>query len=669
MMHESSILRDLLILLAASLPIVYVSHRVRLPPLVGFLLTGLVIGPGAMGLIQDTQQVQVLAEFGVVLLLFTIGLDFSLARLMRMSRLALGCGSLQVVITLTLVTGVAHLAGLSTPPALVTGFVVALSSTAIVLKMLSDAAQIEAPHGRITVAVLLFQDLCIVPMMLLLPILQSPETLSLSSIGLTLAKAFLAIVAVLILARIVLPVLLRRVVDLRSREIFVGTVVLVCLGTAWTTAQLGFSLAIGAFIAGIVISESEYSHQVVAEALPFRDLFNSVFFISVGMLLDLHFVAENPLLVVGLGAGIMVLKTATGTAVVYPFFRSLRVAATVGILLAQVGEFSFVLADQAMRVEILTPAQFQAVLAASVLTMLVTPFLVMSVPPLLLRWGTDAPLLETEDRTSADRGHVVIVGYGLNGRNLARVLRETGIAYRILELNSDTVRTAAREGEPITFGDGTRPAVLQAVGVESAAVVVVAISDSVATRRIASLVRRLNASAALIVRTRFMTEIDELYRLGADEVIPEEFETSVEIFARVLQRFHVPRNVIDLQVELIRNEGYAIMRGARASQPWPGNLSAVLAASTTETVLIPADSHVVGHSLAQLDLRQRTGASVIAVVRNGNPFTNPSSDFVLEASDVVVFLGDHKALVAARRTLESTKEPEQNFGRDRSESI
>jgi len=651
-MHETPILKDLLILLVASLPIVYASHRIRLPPLVGFLLTGVVIGPGAAGLIKETHEVQVLAEFGVVLLLFTIGLDFSLARLVQMSRLALGCGTLQVAITLGITAGAAHFAGLGTPSALVAGFIVALSSTAIVLKLLTDGAQVEAPHGRITLAVLLFQDLCIVPMMLLLPVLQQPERLSLSRIGLTLGAAFAAIGLVLFVARIVLPGLLRRVVRLRSRELFVGAVVLVCLGTAWLTAWLGFSLAIGAFIAGVVISESEYSHQVVAEVLPFRDLFNSVFFISMGMLLDLGFVLEQPLLVAGLGAGILFLKAAVATAVVFPFVRSVRVAASVGVLLAQVGEFSFVIADEALSLGILTQGQFQVALAAAVLTMLVTPFLVLVIPPFLLRLGSAAPQAETDaDKGAGGRG-VLVIGYGLNGRNLARVLRETGIAYQILELNADTVRTATREGEQITFGDGTRPAVLRAVGAETAAVIVVAISDSVATRRITSLARALNPRAALIVRTRYMTEIEELYALGADEVIPEEFETSVEIFARVLQRFHVPRNVIDVQVELIRNEGYAIMRGVPAPERALENLSDVLTASTTETMLVPPDSPLAGRSLRESDLRRRAGATVIAVVRHGQPFTNPPSDFVLEVSDVLVLLGDHEALVATRRALQ-----------------
>jgi monovalent cation:H+ antiporter-2, CPA2 family len=651
-MHDVPILRDLLILLVASLPVVYVSQRLRLPPLVGFLITGVLIGPGAIGLVEDTHEVTVLAEFGVVLLLFTIGLDFSLARLVNMSRLAVGCGALQVLITLGLVAGGARLAGLAGPSAVVAGFIVALSSTAIVLKMLTDGAQLEAPHGRITLAILLFQDLCIVPMMLLLPVLQHPEDLSVLRVGATLGGALAAIAAVLFIARILLPALLHQVVGLRSRELFVAAVVLVCLGTAWVTAKLGFSLAIGGFIAGIVLSESEYSHQVVAEALPFRDLFNSVFFISVGMLLDLRYVGGEPLLVAGLGLGILLLKAVTATAVVFPFAHSGRVAATVGILLAQVGEFSFVLANEALKLEILTDSQFQGVLAASVLTMIATPFLVALIPPAILRWGSATSQPAPQGTEAAPKDNVVIIGYGLNGRNLARVLRQTGIAYRILEFNADTVHIAAQAGEPIIFGDGTRSGVLQVLGVETAAVVVVAISDPVATRRITSQVRSFNPRAALIVRTRFMTEIDELYRLGADEVIPEEFETSVEIFARVLHRFHVPRNVIDLQVELVRNEGYAIMRAAPATARSLQNLGTILAASTTETLFVSDESPVKGCSLRDLDLRNQTGATVIAVVRGDQAVPNPGADFVIEASDVLVLFGSHQALASARRVVQ-----------------
>jgi monovalent cation:H+ antiporter-2, CPA2 family len=370
------------------------------------------------------------------------------------------------------------------------------------------------------------------------------------------------------------------------------------------------------------------------------------------MLLDLRYVAAQPLLVAGLGLGIFFLKALTATAVVVPFARSGRVAATVGVLLAQVGEFSFVLADEALTLEILTASQFQGVLAASVLTMIATPFLVATIPPAILRWGAAASEPVAPETDTAAKDHVVIIGYGLNGRNLARVLRQTGITYRILEFNADTVRTATKAGEPIIFGDGTRSAVLQALGVETAAVVVVAISDPLATRRIASLVRSLNARATLIVRTRFMAEIEELYHLGADEVIPEEFETSIEIFARVLQRFQLPRNVIDLQVELVRNEGYAIMRAVPATGRSLQNLSEVLAASTTETVLVAADSPVTGRNLRALDLRRQTGATVIAVVRRGEPFTNPGAEFTLEASDVLVLFGSHQALALAQRAIQ-----------------
>ncbi len=649
-MHTAELLRDVVVLLAASLPIVAIFQRIKVPALVGFLVAGMLIGPTATGLIRSTETVDALAEIGVVLLLFAIGLDVSLEQLSRVRRVVLGAGSVQVLATIAAVTGLCTLCGYALPEAVVLGFVVALSSTVIVLKVLNDRGELDSPHGQIALGVLLFQDFSVLPMLLLLPLLSAPDRISVAGIALVLGQALLVIAAVFTGARFVLPTVLHQVLRLRNRELLVGVVVLLCFGTAWVTAQLGVSLAIGAFIAGLVIAESEYSHQVVAEILPVRDLLNSVFFISIGMLLDLPFLLGHVPLLVGLAVGAIALKAVLGGLAVLPFQPAARVAVAVGIILAQVGEFSFVLGREAAALGTLSAAAFQIFLDVSVLTMLVSPFLVAAAPRLAL-WlfsGREEPLPAVGPALTA---HVVIIGYGLNGQNLSRVLRATGLAYRILDLNAESVRRAAAAGEPIAFGDATRAVVLGHVQAATAAVIVVAISDPVATRHIVSVAREVNPNAALIVRTRYVNEIEELYRLGADEVIPEEFETSVEIFARVLQRMSVPPNVIDLQIDLIRGERYAALRGLALPAGGFDDLSAVLAASTTETYLLLSGSPAIGASLRALDLRHETGVTVIAVVRHGHAIGNPPPEFELAAGDVLVMLGAHAELAAARRRL------------------
>lgn len=651
-MTAALFLRDFVVLLAASLPMAFLAQKVRLPSVVGFLLAGVAIGPYSVGLIHSPDAVSILAELGVVLLLFTIGLEFSLTDLLRIRLYVLGCGGTQILTTVAAIAGVAYVGGLGTPRAIVIGFIGALSSTAIVLKLLADRGELDSPHGQVSLGILIAQDLCVVPMMLLLPALGRPGGVEVLVIGRTVVEAFFGLAAILLTARLVLPRLMRQVVRLRNRELFIGTVVLFCFGTAWGAAQLGLSLAIGAFVAGLVISESEYSHQVTAEILPFRDLFNSIFFMSVGMLLDLRFLADHFLPIIGLVAAIMLLKTALGAAAVLAFRPAWRLALVVGVLVAQIGEFSFVLARQALDLGLLSAPEFQTILTVSVFTIIVGSFAIASAPDIILQALGGHPDTPATTATPAMSNHVVIVGYGLNGQNLARVLRETGIAYRIVDLNAEGVREAGRRSEPIIFGDATRAVVLQHLSAPAAAVIVVAISDAAATRRIVSIARETSPHAALIVRTRYVTEIEELYRLGADEVIPEEFETSVEIFAHVLRRMHIPGNVIAMQVDLIRGERYAALRGVKLPHQHLDDLRMVLEASTTETYLLRATSPTVGRTIRDLELRDRTGITLIAVVRQGHPHTNPGADFDLRAGDVLVMLGSHAELAAAMRLLD-----------------
>jgi len=657
-MSDLPFLRQLIIVLAATISIVFVFQKLRLPTIVGFLLAGVIIGPNGLQLITSLSQVETLAEIGVVLLLFSIGLEFSFETIVSVQRRVIWAGLLQVGLTILLVLALTRFFGLSIEIGIFYGFLLSLSSTAIVLRIYNDRREINSIQGRLASGVLLFQDLCIVPMMLLLPVLGQSGKGSLVSIVWAVAKALFALVLIVWAARRFLPRLLHQVALLRNREIFILFVVLICLGTAWLASESGLSLALGALIAGLVISESELSHQIIADVLPLRDCFSGIFFISIGMLLNLDLLTRdfltplmNLLLIVGI-------KSLLIFAVFWWLYGSIRLAVLLGLSLAQVGEFSFILAKAGINYKLLTPANEQLFLAGSILSMIATPFLIQSVHGLAV--GLEAMLGASPESTSAGetaasenvaQGHVVVVGYGLNGQNLARVLKEVGIPYRVLEMDPDLVRCAKAAGEPIFFGDGTRPEILQQAGIRQARVVVIAISDPAATARVVSQARRSRPDLYIIVRTRYVAEIDHLYRLGANQVIPEEFETSVEIFARVLEEYHVPRNVISLQVDLIRKEHYGTLRGLRLQGKQLDELNQFLVGTTTDIFSIVGASPVVGKSLEEVDLRSRCGATVIAVVRAGKSYHNLGADFALAAGDMLVLLGDHKALDDAAQIL------------------
>jgi len=660
--HGAPLLQDVVILLLASLPVVFVCQKVGLPALVGFLLTGIAIGPSAAGLIHAPENVEVLAELGVALLLFTIGLEFSLARLARLGRIIVGAGALQMSATGLVFAGIAAVAGYHVSEAVLLGMVVALSSTAVVLKILADRAELHATHGQLSLSILLFQDISILPLLLFLPFLDASRQVGAGDVLETLAVALLATAGIIVAARRILPAVFRQVLRLRSQELFIGVVVLSCFGTAWLAASLGVSIAIGAFIAGLVVSESEYSHQVVAEILPLRDLFSSIFFVSIGMLLDLDFIATHATQVAVLLAAIIVVKTLTGAVAVRPFSASPRVAVLVGATIAQVGEFSFVLADEARKLGVLMPESFQGVLAASVFSMVLTP-LVGGAASRFLR-DYDVPGFDPEPATGGDdegavptKSHVVIIGYGLAGRNLARVLRETGIPSCIVDFDPEQIDQAEQDGHTAVYGDATRSVVLRHVHADTAVAIVVAVGDPAATRRVVAITRDSNPKAAIIVRTRYLSEIEELYRLGASEVVPEELETSVEMFARVLECLDIPKNVIGAQVEVIRAENYAMLRETGASERHLESIYDVFMAATTVTYLVRSGSPAVGHKLAELDIRAKTGASIVAVVRDGSAITNPGADFEISSRDILVMLGNHGELAESRGLLDPPADP------------
>jgi len=648
-MEDSSVLRDVIVIFTVSVGVVFLFQKLHLPSIAGFLVAGTLVGPYGLNLISDREQVQALAEVGVILLLFTIGLEFSLAQLKSSRSLLLIAGSAQVfgVLLLFMVGGLVF--GLSLKAAIFWGMLLSLSSTAIVLKALAERRENDTLHGRSTIGILIFQDLAVVPMMLMTPFLSDQEGVEgIGKILWTLAESLVLVTAVVIAARYVVPWLLTHIVRSRSRELFLLTVVVLGLGTAWLTSLVGLSLALGAFIAGLLISESEYSHQALAEVLPFRDSFNSLFFVSIGMLMDPRVLLEHPFLILMMVATVFIGKFVTGAGAVLAAGVPLRSAVLAGVGLAQVGEFAFILAQEGLKVGILYQETYNVFLAVSVITMIITPFVIQWAPRIARRteaiqrlhqWFPGQITHRTESSQLKLKDHVIIVGYGLNGRNLSKVLGEFELPYVVLEIQGEVVQMELGTGIPIQYGDATNPTVLRHVQIEYAKVLVVATSDPFGARRIVQLARELNPTVHIVVRTRYLKELEELQQLGANEIIPEEFETSIEISTLVLQTYKLPKQVILEKAEQIRREGYALLRRGELPELAHHLRAGTLVDVEVETCRIDEDSPALGKSLGELAIRQRTGASVIALMRAGVTQSNPSNKSVLEVGDVLALLG------------------------------
>lgn len=656
-MHELVFLRSLLIILGISAVVVFLLQRLKVPSVVGFLLAGMLLGPYEFHLIQDKNLIQTFAEIGVILLLFTIGLEFSLSKFSKMRLEVFGVGSLYVLSTVALTILISYQFLKDMNSAVFAGFLIALSSTAVVMKLLSDKAEIDTPHGRSSVGILIFQDLCIVPFMLFIPVMSGGG--GLSELLLTFGKALAIIVIVLLSAKWLVPNLLHQVVHTRSRELFVITILILCFGIAFLTSEFGLSLALGAFLAGLVISESEYAHEATSTILPLKDSFNGLFFISVGMLMDMLFFINNIFFVLIIVFGIILLKLLTGILSMYLLRRPLRIAIQSAMNLAQVGEFSFVLAVAGLAAGLISNEVYQWFLSASVLTMLLTPF-IMQVSPfvssrlssgkVLRRLERFKALSKNEEFPKKRQDHIIIIGFGLNGRNLAKVLKEVEIPYAVLEFNINIVREMKQQGEPIYYGDATKSEILLHLGILTARVVVIVISDPASCRNIVRTARTQNPDLYIIARTRYTSEVDDLLKIGADEVIPEEFETSVEIFSRVLTKYQIPKNRIFNFVDMIREDGYKALRQSKAVTRKPlFDKYRLLSDVAIEACTINDTSPVLGKSIEGLGFRTKTGATIIAIKRSNQMNTSPAPKSSFEEGDIVYITGKrediNKALI------------------------
>ncbi len=557
---EIPLLKEILVLFSISVILLLLLNRFKIPSVVGYLIAGIIAGPFALGLVKDSHQIEVLAEIGIILLLFSIGIEFSLKTLLKVKAMIFIGGTVQIVLTTVAISVIAILFGASLREAAFIGLLVSLSSTAIVLKVIQDNGTVDTPRGRISLAILILQDLAIVPLIIFIPLMAGEDTSSTAPIWWQILRVILVIVIVFISARYLVPKLLYRVAGTRNNEIFLLAVLVLAFSVAFITSLTGVSLALGAFLAGMVISESDYNHHTIGNILPLILVFTSFFFLSVGMLLDIRFLLDHLVIIVGITLLVIVVKSIMAFLPVVWLGYPARIAWASALTISQVGEFSFILSKLGRDLALLSPDRYQLFLSVSVLSMASSPLFIKNankISDILMllpwpeRWVTGRKSSSIKEKIELE-DHIVIVGFGLNGTNIANIADEIAIPTVIIEMNPETVRREQLKGRKIFLGDATQLSTLELSSIEHARVLVLTIPHRGGNRRIAEMARQLNPHITIIVRARYVTETNPLKLKGANIVITEEFETSVELLRQVMLKYDINNETIAFKINQLR---------------------------------------------------------------------------------------------------------------------
>ncbi|NHQ60548.1 sodium:proton exchanger [Chlorobium sp. BLA1] len=582
-MHDFDFLGELVLIGALAIAIILAFQRLKIPPVIGLIFTGILIGPSGIGAVYDEKLIATLAELGVILLLFAIGLEFSLDDLKKLKKIVLVGGAVQILVTGMVVSTLAYWfmfaigSGVTPAAAVFLGFTFSVSSTAICLKILTDRDELGLPHGRIALGILIFQDIAVVPLMIGIDFLSPHTALSFGLIFKKIGFIILFASAIFIGFRILMPKIVRLIASLQAREVLVIGALVICFGAAYLTSLVGLSLALGSFVAGMVIASTDESHQISMTIDPFREAFTSIFFISVGLLLDIRVI--NLPLFIAIALMVLLVKGLVVGGVSIFLGNSLRVSMMAGMALAQIGEFSFVLAEAGLKNRLIDHEVFQSMLAIIVVTMTVAPAMIALAPKLadqvvpalgfipLPSRDPSSVTARPPDSTIICAGeiHAAIIGFGVNGQNVAAVLHATNISYSVLEIDRETVKLMRRKGEPIFYGDCTEKKALLRAGINHARAVVLGISDATAVRQSIAMIREINKKAFIIVRARTLDDVAALYSEGADVVVTEKFETSIQIFSQLLNHFTVDPELILEQQEIIRRECEKIFLGSSSA--------------------------------------------------------------------------------------------------------
>lgn len=642
---EITLLRDIVIIFALSTLVNFLFTRIRVPTLIGYLLTGIIAGPHLLQLIGSQHEIELMAEVGVVLLMFTIGLEFSLNHLLKIRKIVLAGGFMQLSLTAVITMLLARAYDMNWSGALFIGFLTALSSTAVVLKLLQERSELTSNYGRTVLGILIFQDLVLVPLLLFTPVLggevegQGHELLLLG------LKTVLIVGLVYVGNKWLIPKVVHWVALTRNQELFLMSILLICLSVAFLTYSLGMSLAFGAFIAGLMISESEYSHNAFGHLIPFKDTFTSFFFVSVGMLLDLRFVGDHYALVAATVLLVIVVKAFIAGGAAFVLGHTFRGVVMVGIALSQVGEFSFILAKIGLGYHIINDYYYQLFLAVALITMAISPFLIRLSLPFanallrlpLPRWLVEGlfPLIQIE--VPEMQNHLVFIGRDSRSHNLAIMARLMKLPYISIVFDPDLVQQRQKNGEMVVYGDALNEPILLKAHADKAEIVVVSVGNLLNAMAIIERVRHLNKHAHILVRTRHVDDIEELYRAGASQVIPEEFETSVGLFERILSHLLIPKREINTTIEQIRNNHYGIFqeKSPYATVSVFNELPGIEIIATQ----IEYKSLAEGHNLIELELRKRHGVTLVALLRGEELMEHPDPHIVLQKGDIAYILG------------------------------
>ncbi len=642
---EFEVLKDIVIIFALSTVVNFLFTKIRIPTIIGYLLTGIVAGPHLLGIIHAPHEIDLMAEIGVVILLFTIGMEFSLNHLLRIRHIVFLGGFLQLTLTMLLTMVMAHYYELNWMPALFIGFMTALSSTAVVMKILQERSEITSNYGRTVLGIMIFQDIVLIPLMLFTPLLnngQADYSGQLIQLGL---KTLLIIGFVYVGNRWLMPKILHLIAMTKNQELFLMSILLICLSVALLTSEMGMSLAFGAFLAGLMISESEYSHNAFGNLIPFRDTFTSFFFVSIGMLLDLTFVIDNFPVVIFTVIAVIIIKMIMAGVTAFLLGHTFKGTVLVAVALSQVGEFSFILAKLGIDNKVIDNYVYQLFLAVAIITMSLSPFMITiggRLADLLLKlpipkWMVNGlfPLKQIE--IPSLNNHLVLIGKDSRALNLSVMSKWMKIPYVSIVFDPAIVRKKQEKGEIVIYGDAINEPILNKAHVDSARVIVISVGNLIVSMALVEKIRTLNKHAVIMVRTKHIEDIEELYRLGANQVIPEEFETAIELFDRVMTNFLLPREKIESAIARIRKDNYGIFR----EQDDRNKFSILKDIPNIEIIALKVHpgSSIDGKSLIDSQLRKKHGVTLVALKRKHLIIEHPEPTTVFREEDIAYILG------------------------------
>ena len=644
------LLKDIILILFLAILIILITNKFKIPPIIGFLLTGIIIGPSALQLVDSISEIEILAEIGIIILMFTIGLEFSLEKIKNMKKYFFFFGSLQVSISWLIFFLLLQWYGLLFHQSLFGGFVLALSSTAIVFKLLKDKDELNSPSGIKIAGILLFQDAALIPFMIMLPFIIQFNDAPPVQLIIKTATSIGGIILIFIVSKILLPKIFNVILKERIPELLMVTVFVFLFGISFFTYKLGSSLAMGAFIAGVAISDSDYVHQINTEIIPSHHIFNSIFFISIGMFINITFLFAHLTEVIAITFLIIVVKSV----IIILIFLISKYPLNQGFIaafgLAHIGEFSFILLNLSQEYALFDQNIHQLLLSSIFLSMLSIPF-VLTGGKKISQYKSFKKKIETSAQKDSLINHTIIAGFGINGQNIARILKLLNIPYSILEINPSTIEKYKSLGEPIYFGDIDRKDNLKIIGISKASLLVIAISDMEACKRAIKLSKSLNPKLKIIVRSNYLAQVETMYKLGADLVLSQDMETSLMFINHILKFYNMPDHVARVQTNILRKEHYSFFYKKESQEAWKIAIFDFIE-QDNELFFIGPYSRYVSKKIESLAPYHYNDMEIIGVIRKNQVLSDFSQVIIIEKFDTIIFSGNHKKVAEAMAWME-----------------